>query len=158
VRSSLSISPVLFTEIVTFQFPVPKVATATSDVGSSDSKPTRDAPEGGENCSSAALNVSELTFCRTWGSKWASITCADKGASDTAVRNHVNWAPTFVSGIVVEMKDVELDGVVGVTLGGVACPEGVLQLAATIDIAKLNTAYERRRDIFVAPSLRRWHQ
>jgi len=90
--------------------------------------------------------------------KWASITCADKGTSDTAARNHASWAPTFVSGIVVEMKDVELDAVVVVTGGGTACPDGLLQPAATIEIAMMNAAYATRRDIVVVSSLRRWHQ
>ena len=58
-------SPVLSTDIITFQFPVPKVATATSDVGSADSKPTRDAPEGGENSSNDALKASALTSSKT---------------------------------------------------------------------------------------------
>jgi hypothetical protein len=149
--------PVLLTEIVTFQFPLPKVATATSDVGSSDSKPTRDALEGGTTSSSAALNLSELTCSRTWGLKWASMTCADKGTSDTAPRNHASWAPTSVSGIVEETKDVELDAVVVVTLGGVARPYEPPQLAATSEIAKIDTAYEMRRDTFMATSLW-WHR
>jgi hypothetical protein len=140
-------SPVLFTEIVTFQFPLPKLARATRDVGSSDIKPTRDPPEGGKNSSSAALNVAELACSRRRGSKWALITCAESGTSDSAARNHVSWFPTGVLGIVAEMKAVELDAVFVVTLGGVAWPDGLLQLAATIEIATLNTAYEARRDI-----------
>ena len=103
-----SIRPDPSTESVTLNLSVPKSAITTRPVGSVVSTSTTCAPEEAGISARTALSSAALILSRNKASKWASISCCDKGTSATELKIHASCVSAGPCGTVTDVRSAAL--------------------------------------------------